>query len=94
MRQDLESRQEELVFLYGERYREHATRLRRIAYGSFAGAGALIGAVFAGAYPSEAALMMMYVSSGALALTVGLVLRLQGSSRKEYHSCKDKHKQE
>jgi serine/threonine-protein kinase len=82
LRQDLESRQEELVFLYGERYREHATRLRRIAYGSFAGSFALIGAVIAGAYPSEAGLMMMYLSSGALALT-GAVTGLRADRRSD-----------
>jgi serine/threonine-protein kinase len=84
LRQDLESRQEELVFLYGERYREHATRLRRIAYGGFAGAIGLIGAILAGAYPSEAALMMMYLSSGALALTGAVTgLRADRALRQE-----------
>ncbi len=34
LRRDLEERQEELVFLYGERYREDARRLRGIAVGS------------------------------------------------------------
>jgi len=82
LRQDLESRQEELVFLYGERYREHATRLRRIAYGGFAGAVSLIGAILAGAYPSDAVLMMMYLSSGGLALT-GAVTGLRADRRSD-----------
>ncbi len=82
LRQDLESRQEELVFLYGERYREHARRLRRVAYASFAGAVAVIGAILAGAYPSEAALVTLYVSSGALALT-GAVTGLRADRRSD-----------
>jgi hypothetical protein len=82
LRQDLESRHEELVFLYGERYREHATRLRRIAYGSFAGAIGMVGAIIAGAYPSLVAEMIMYVSSGALALT-GAVTGLRADRRSD-----------
>lgn len=82
LRQDLESRQEELVFLYGERYREHARRLRAVAYGSFAGAAAVIGAIFAGVYPSEAVLVTMYLASGALALT-GAVTGLRADRRSD-----------
>jgi predicted Ser/Thr protein kinase len=42
LRQDLEHQHEELAFLYGERYREDARRLRRIGYGA-------LGAALAGA---------------------------------------------
>jgi predicted Ser/Thr protein kinase len=82
LRQDLESRQEELVFLYGERYREHATRLRRIAYASFAGAFGLVAAILGGVYPFEGALVTMYLSSGALALT-GAVAGLSADRRSD-----------
>jgi serine/threonine-protein kinase len=41
LRQDLEARHEELVFLYGERYREDARRLRRLAFGALGTAVAL-----------------------------------------------------
>jgi hypothetical protein len=42
---DLEARQEELVFLYGEDYRQHAKRLRRVALASFTGAFAGVWAI-------------------------------------------------
>ena len=43
LRQDLDHQHEELVFLYGERYREDARRLRRLGYGALG--AALAGAV-------------------------------------------------
>ncbi len=78
LRQELEARQEELVFLYGERYRQHAKRLRRIAYASFAGALAGIGAIGAAFEPSLA----VVAGTGALVL-IGAATGLRADRRSD-----------
>ncbi len=78
LRQDLEARQEELVFLYGERYRQHAKRLRRIAYASFAGTLAGIWAIGVALEPPLAVL----AGTGALIVT-GTVTGLRADRRSD-----------
>jgi hypothetical protein len=78
LRQDLEAHQEELVFLYGDRYRQHAKHLRRIAFASFAGAIAGIWAIGASFGPSLATT----VGAGALALT-GVVTGIRADRRSD-----------
>jgi serine/threonine-protein kinase len=78
LQQDLEARQEELVFLYGERYRQHARRLRRIAYASFAGAVGGIVAIGSSLDPSLA----LVAGTGASVL-VGAVTGLRADKRSD-----------
>jgi hypothetical protein len=78
LRQELEARQEELVFLYGERYRQHAKRLRRIAYASFAGTLAGIWAIGMAFEPPLAVL----AGTGALIVT-GAITGLRADRRSD-----------
>lgn len=78
LRQDLEARQEELVFLHGEGYRQDARRLRRIALGSFAAAFAGIWAVGASVGPPAVTIL----GTSVLALT-GAVAGLRADRRSD-----------
>jgi serine/threonine-protein kinase len=76
--QDLEARQEELVFLYGEGYRQHAKRLRRVALASFAGAFAGVWAIGASIGPPSVTIL----GTAAIALT-GAVAGLRADRRSD-----------
>jgi serine/threonine-protein kinase len=75
---DLESQQEELVFLYGKDYRRDAKRLRIVALSSFAGTFAGL----AGLGASVAPLPTFVVTSGFLATAVVTGLRSDRRSDK------------
>jgi serine/threonine-protein kinase len=70
--QDIEARQEELAYLYGERYREDAARLRRLAYGGFAVALALSTGVATMVLPYSATLIGGSIAAGAVGAIAGV----------------------